>query len=492
MTKSLRAIAAAAAPVILFQASKASRCLGVESIHYGIFPLADPSKAPLTDNIRLSSRIGTAWWSQNQPRTNVENGTPTPYSYHDGYVEQVTTTWTAAQIADRWHKIMTGQGDTYTGVSGASIGTPTIIILDELVASFTDGGQGTVLRQALANYVAPVASGGQGGSREDIAAFLSPGFGQSTSIVLSNYDDVVFSANNYLRSMHLELYPTETNYNSGGETYLAAQLGAPLRKWTTTFGVNASRVAPTLLVSNSADADGGNYPAFLNQQFRFMANGWYTAAHAIDNNVRTALRNGVSSYSWAAGTGNFQLLDTITTRDAYFEEFLHWYSVLGNTSLDNFWNVDANANWLSGSNWQANTVPGGVNATARFLFTATQPRTIDLPATATAGHVEFTNANAYTLSGVGTLSLQTSTGTADVTVGKGSHAINVPVTLNSSTVFAIPPAGSTLTVSNQITAAAGVVITKTGDGKLRLKNARTTTLAVQAGAVEILPDGSSA
>ena len=476
-------IACAAALVVLPQLGRT--CFAVESIHFGYID-AEPA---MTNSLRLPTRDGTLWWSANKQRYNAEDGLPVAYSYHDGYVENGFfingTTHTAAEAAARWRSIMTGNGDPWTGVSGAQIGTPSIIILDELVANFTDGGNGTLLRNALQTYLTY-----PGATRNDIAAFLSPGFCQSTSIVLSNYDDLVYSANNYLRSIQLELYATEANFNSGGETYLASQFGAPLRKWTTTFGVSASRVQPTLLVSNLADAAGGNYPAFLNRQFQFMANGWYTAGHAFDANVATALRNGVSSYTWTPGTADYQLLTSETLRDAYFEEFLNWYSVQGNTTLNNLWTADANGIWSGGANWLTGNSAGGVNAWGKFLFPITQPRTVTLTSPATVGHLLFDNVNAYTFNGTGVLTLQVSGGLADATVLSGNHTITNPVTLNSSTTFAITPAASTLTMTGQIITSANV--TKTGDGKLAVKNIRAANLSITGGAVEVLANGTSA
>ena len=457
--------------------------LAVESIHFGY---SDPDPA-MTDSLRLPTRDGTFWWSANKQRYNAEDNSPVAYSYHDGYVENsffLGTTHTASEAAARWRSIMTGNGDPWTGATAAQIGTPQIIILDELVSSFTDGGDGTLLRNALQLYLQY-----PGATRNDIAAFLSPGFCQSTSIQLSNYDDLVYSANNYLRSIQLELYATEPNFNSGGDTYLASQLGAPLRKWTTSFGVAASRVQPTLLVSNFASTGGSSYPLFLNKQFQFMANGWYTAAHAVDNNVRTAMRTGVSSYTWTPGINDYQLVSTETLRDAYFEEFLNWYSVLGQTQLDNFWNADASGNWSAASNWLTGAVPGGVDAWGKFLFPVSQARTVTIATSVTLGHLIFDDSSSYTLDGAGGINMQVSSGAAEITVNSGGHAINNPITLTSSTVFTINPAAATLTTAGQITAAN---ITKTGAGRLRVKNARTGTLSIVGGTLEILPDGTAA
>lgn len=470
--------------LLIILATPAATAWGVESIHFGYID----ANASMTDSLRLPTRSGTLWWSANKQRYNAEDGSPVAYSYHDGYVENGfstgATSHTPTEAAARWRSIMTGNGDPWTGQTGAQIGTPSIIILDELVSNFSDGSYGTQLRDALQQYLAY-----PGATRNDIAAFLSPGFCQSTSIVASNYDDLIYSANNYMRMILPEVYSTQAGFNSGGDTYLATQLGAPLRKWTTTFGIAASRVQPTLQVSNISGADSLAYNQYLNREFQFMANGWYTAAHAVDNNVRTAMRTGVSSYTWSVGTGTSQLLSTITTRDAYFEEFLNWYSVLGNTALDNFWVADADGSWSTSGNWLTAAAPSGVDAYAKFIFPITAPRSIAVSGGTTAGHLVFDNVNSYTLGGAGALTMQVASGGADVTVSSGSHTIAVPVALNSYTTFNIA-GGSTLSLTAQLSGSG--TIAKSGAGTLRLTNARSSTVNITGGEIEIIAAGTNA
>jgi hypothetical protein len=188
----------------------------VESIHFGY----KSDYLELTDAIRLSTRIGTAFWSQNKQNYNPEDGTPIPYAYHDGYIEDLGTSIipTASAMAQRWREIMTGQGDSRTGVSGASIGFPDIIILDELNSNFRDTLRGPLFREALRLYTLPVSQGGYGGSRNDIVAYIQPGISQGTGVSSGLYDDVIFATNNYMRGLALELYVTEDGYRTGFES----------------------------------------------------------------------------------------------------------------------------------------------------------------------------------------------------------------------------------------------------------------------------------
>ncbi|MEO6434694.1 MAG: hypothetical protein ABIP55_02890 [Tepidisphaeraceae bacterium] len=309
------------------------RARAVESVHFG-YAEANPT---MTDAIRLSTRIGYAWWSLNSPKLNPENSGAIPYSYHDGYPNLIGTTLTAQAASDRWKSILDGNGDTYTGVSGAVIGTPTIILLDELSDLHKDTAQGPALKQALQIFTTTT-----GYNKNHIVIACSPAISMGSGVIKANYDDVIFCANNYCRWFIIEVYvtqkgyltgydPDETTYRGKGDTYLANRLTFGLRNWTTTMGVSASKVMPMFLISNRADEGGTNFYKFLNRCFWFTANGWYNAAHSgVDANVKAALRNGVGSYTWAPGTGDYQLITSATTRDIYHEKYIMWYSVGGN------------------------------------------------------------------------------------------------------------------------------------------------------------------
>lgn len=327
----------------------ASRAAAIESIHFG-WSSAYPT---MTDALRLSSRIGPVYWSQNKQNYHPETGAPIPYAYHDGYVEELGTATipTSAALAQRWREIMTGQGDSRTGVSGASIGVPQLIILDELNSNFRDHLRGPLFREALRLYTLPVVHGGFGGSTNDIVAYLQPGVTQGTGVANGQYSDVIYAANHYMRGLALELYTTHSGYLTGiesptnqtqyatGDAYLAQRLTGPLRNWLSA-GLGSLQALPILSVSNIADAAGQDFNAFLNRQFWFMANGRYSTNPAqIDTRIQNAMRQGVGSYTWAPdvdGTDAPYRLDLdVTSRDAYFEAFLKWYSVDGNTALHN-------------------------------------------------------------------------------------------------------------------------------------------------------------
>jgi hypothetical protein len=305
----------------------------VESVQFGY----DLSAPGLTDALRLSGRTGLNWWSLNTTRTNVEDGAPLPYAYHDGYVELIGTTFTPAEAALRWHMILHGQGDPWTGASAASIGAPSIILLDEVSTAFQDTGQGPALQEALRLYLTSY-----GGSRDDIIAFAS----RSVSLTPYNsrYGSLIYSANNYLRYLALELYATQEGFVTGYErdqpgvfrgtddTYLINRYVTPIRRWTQA-GVAAERLLPTFTASNYGDANGTTttpFYKFLNRQFWVLANGWYTPDHSsVDPNIQRVLRNGVGAYKWSPGSSIWQLFPSESTRDTHFEDYLRWYCVEG-------------------------------------------------------------------------------------------------------------------------------------------------------------------
>jgi hypothetical protein len=95
------------------------------------------------------------------------------------------------------------------------------------------------------------------------------------------------------------------------------------------------------------------------------------------------------------------------------------------------WNVDGDGSFSSLANWSA-TTPTGVDATANLMSAITSPRTITIDAPTTLGHINFNNANRYTLAG-GTITMQVSGGSADITLTSGNHTIGGPLNLVSNT-----------------------------------------------------------
>jgi dockerin type I repeat protein len=171
----------------------------------------------------------------------------------------------------------------------------------------------------------------------------------------------------------------------------------------------------------------------------------------------------------------------------------------GNWAFDDFsvtaltisapkWNTNGNGNWSDTTNWQG-SVPNAVDAIANFTDAITGPAVVTVDAPQTVGAINFDNANSYSIAGANPITMDVSTGSALIKVNSGSHNISAPLSLAKDTTLTVTPAGSTLNVSGDITAAAGVNLTKDGAGEAIVNNIRTTggltvssgTLAMAAG-----------
>ena len=171
----------------------------------------------------------------------------------------------------------------------------------------------------------------------------------------------------------------------------------------------------------------------------------------------------------------------------------------GNTSIDviltavvgsnSTWNVNANGNWSTASNWTAG-VPNSAGATANFGSIITAPHTVTVDSPQTVGTVNFDNANKYTIAGASTLTLDNTSGGVAMNVTSGSHDITAPLVLAKDATATVTPAGSTLTVSNLQASTIG--ITKAGAGNLAVNAVRAGTLTVNAGTVTVLSNGTNA
>lgn len=96
-----------------------------------------------------------------------------------------------------------------------------------------------------------------------------------------------------------------------------------------------------------------------------------------------------------------------------------------------------NNSWTSGGNWTTATwgapgVPNGAGTNANFTAQGA-PTSINLNANVTTGHVQFDGANAWTVSGANTLTLQADAGGVSTISSKaGTHTSSTPITLNNT------------------------------------------------------------
>ncbi|RYD66348.1 MAG: hypothetical protein EOP83_05285, partial [Verrucomicrobiaceae bacterium] len=148
------------------------------------------------------------------------------------------------------------------------------------------------------------------------------------------------------------------------------------------------------------------------------------------------------------------------------------FSVSGNLlrltiagALPSIWNVNASGNWSIAGNWQ-NGSPNAIGTTAEFSSAITGPQTVTVDSGRTVGLVKFNNANAYTIGGGSTLTLNQTTGNAEVQVLSGSHIISAPVSLADSLDLNLFNAANSLSMLGAVSGSGGIA--KTGPGSLTL------------------------
>ena len=155
------------------------------------------------------------------------------------------------------------------------------------------------------------------------------------------------------------------------------------------------------------------------------------------------------------------------------------------------WNANGGGVWSNPANWTGG-VPNAVGAVANFGTVITAPATITLDGGRTVGTVNFAGSQKYTIAGASVLTLDVASGSAGIIYGDfGSQEIATPVQLQDNTRVSVLLAGSTVRLSNQVSAAAGVTLTKAGAGVLEMRNVRTPALNVTSGTVRVLADGTA-
>jgi hypothetical protein len=143
------------------------------------------------------------------------------------------------------------------------------------------------------------------------------------------------------------------------------------------------------------------------------------------------------------------------------------------------WTLNSSGDYNTSSNWSGG-VPNAVDATANFLGAIISNATVNTAAPITLGTINFNNANTYdlTATGSGALTLQTSTGNAQVNVLQGTQEISLPTTVASNTTLNIA-ANSTLEIAGPLTVSAGETVTQTGAGSVLYQS--SVTLQSNAG-----------
>jgi autotransporter-associated beta strand protein len=144
-----------------------------------------------------------------------------------------------------------------------------------------------------------------------------------------------------------------------------------------------------------------------------------------------------------------------------------------------FWAAAVSGNWTTGSNWVGGVAPNAAGQSATFNVPTSAAVIVTLDQPATVGTLTFGNSGGnlstgYTISGTNTLTLNNSGSASLIYVSEGTHTIATPVSL-AGNVNVSPNAGSTLTISGNISQTTPSSLTLSNAGMLILSGANTYT-----------------
>jgi autotransporter-associated beta strand protein len=148
------------------------------------------------------------------------------------------------------------------------------------------------------------------------------------------------------------------------------------------------------------------------------------------------------------------------------------------------WGANADGNFSDATKW-TNGVPLG---RAKFGDAITAPHTVTLDSPRFLNAITFDNANAYTLGGSNTLTLEGQN--AGINVVSGSHMIATPLSLASNTTMDVA-GGSQLSLGGTVSSTEA--LTKTGAGTLLVTGAVsiTGTTTISAGTLQLGNGGAA-
>ena len=133
------------------------------------------------------------------------------------------------------------------------------------------------------------------------------------------------------------------------------------------------------------------------------------------------------------------------------------------------WSLNGSGDWNNSSNWTTTPSPNGVGEEADLLGTITSNETVYTDTAITLGKLEISNSSTYEISGTGSLTMQTSTGNAQIIVGNGTQELDLPVFIASNTTLNVA-SSSTLLIANPLVVESGDSLTQTGAGTVNYQS----------------------
>ncbi len=156
------------------------------------------------------------------------------------------------------------------------------------------------------------------------------------------------------------------------------------------------------------------------------------------------------------------------------------------------WNNAGNGSWSNSGNWQSNILPNSSDARAYFDTTAgSAARTVTLDLDVQLAYLNFDSAGTYTIQSVNghTLTIAGNPASPAIEVTSGSHVINAPVILGTTTNIGVAT-GSSLSFTAPVTST-GITIVKTGGGSATLPQfTNSQSLFLSAGTLGLAQNGA--
>lgn len=147
------------------------------------------------------------------------------------------------------------------------------------------------------------------------------------------------------------------------------------------------------------------------------------------------------------------------------------------------WVANGSGDWNVTAAWTTSSVPNGVGAEALLFGAISSSQTVFTNTPVTLGVLSFNNANRYVIGGAGSMTLDAGVESALIDVRRGSHKINLPLTLKDQTEVFVAE-GASLDIADPLTISAGAALTKTGAGSLTITSLisnANAALAIGAG-----------
>lgn len=273
----------------------------------------------------------------------------------------------------------------------------------------------------------------------------------------------------------------------GGTLALAAPMGGAFAAGALTLGETAGDEAVLAVTANDAALVSGGAVA--------VAGDLFLGKTAVTLTVRETgvapATNGTFVVFTCAGTISGDPADLRVANPVFGKGYA--FSVAGGevlvtvgavTSGAAVWNSAGGGEWPEAGNWITAPGAGAAGLTVGFMDAIQSAATVTLDTAATVGTVLFRNANAYTLAGTGSLTLDETNGVPQIVAELGTQTVAVASVLADDVTVAV-----TNTAELRLSGAVGGNgrLTKIGNGRLVLSGGNTYAggTAVASGPVDI-------